>query len=130
MSNEIRYSSDHIWARVVGKKRIRLGISEYAQEKIGQIDSVTLADIGDEIERTDNFGELESSNTLFELLSPVTGTVVEVNEEVLAYPGLINSDPIGEGWLIEVEVDNLDEFKELMDSDEYEEFLDRKSEEG
>ncbi len=130
MPDEIRYSSDHIWVRPVGKKRVRLGISEYVQEKIGEIDSVTLTDVGDEIKKSDNFGEIESASTLFELLSPVTGSVVEINEEVLSYPGLLNSDPLVEGWLIEVEVENMDEFKELMDGDEYEEFIDRKSEEG
>ncbi len=130
MSDEIRYSTDHIWARPVGKKRVRLGISEYVQEKIGEIDSITLTDIGEEIRKSDNFGEIESANILFELLSPLTGSVIEVNEDVLSYPSLVNSDPLGDGWLIEVEVDNMDEFKELMEPDEYEEFLDRKTEEG
>jgi glycine cleavage system H protein len=130
MADEIRYSADHVWVRPVGKKRARLGISEYVQEKIGEIDSITLTDVGDEIKKSDNFGEIESANTLFELLSPLTGNVVEVNEEVLSYPGLVNSDPLGDGWLIEIEMEDVNEFKELMDPDEYEEFLDRKSEEG
>lgn len=130
MSNEIRYSTDHIWARPVGKNRVRLGISEYVQEKIGDIDSITLTDIGDEIRKSDNFGEIESANTLFELLSPITGSVVKVNEDALSYPALVNSDPLGDGWLIEVEVEDMDEFKELMEPEEYEEFLDRKMEEG
>lgn len=130
MAEEIRYSSDHIWARPVGKKRFRLGVSEYVQEKIGQIDTITLAEVGDEIEKSDNFGEIESANTLFELLSPLTGSIVEVNEEVLSYPNLVNTDPLGEGWLVEVEVESLDEFKEMLDPDEYEEFLMSKAEEG
>lgn len=128
MSDEIRYSADHIWVRRVDKKRVRLGISEYVQEKIGEIDSITLIDVGDEVKKSDNFGEIESANTLFELLSPLTGSVLEVNEEVLSYPGLVNSDPVGEGWLIEIEVENMDEFKELMEPDEYEEFIDQKRE--
>jgi len=130
MSDDVRYSTDHIWAKPVGKKRLRLGISDYVQEKIGTIDTITLAEVGDEIERSDNFGEIESAHTLFELLSPVTGSIVEVNEDVLTYPNLVNSDPLGEGWLVEVEVVDMREYNELMDADEYEEFLDQKGDEG
>ncbi|HEY4716307.1 MAG TPA: glycine cleavage system protein H [bacterium] len=123
MAGDLKYTKDHIWIKPVGKKKVRIGLSEYALEKIGEIDYITLPDIGDDIEKTDNFGEIESSSTVFELISPFTGNVVEVNEETIHYPGIINTDPLGNGWLIEAEMESNLDSVQLMEPDEYEEFV-------
>jgi glycine cleavage system H protein len=101
----------------------RIGLSEYAQEQLGEIVSITHAEIGKFIERGDAIGELESQKTVVELVSPITGTIKAVNENVVEDPSLINVDPYGKGWLAEVEINEPEEILQLMGSEEYESFV-------
>ena len=120
--SQLKFSEDHLWVLEMGQTA-RVGLSEYAQEQLGEIISVTPAEIGKYIERGDPIGELESQKTVVELVSPITGTIKAVNENVVEDPSLINVDPYGKGWLAEVEVDEPEEILQLMGPDEYEAFV-------
>ncbi|NTV83981.1 MAG: glycine cleavage system protein GcvH [Bacteroidales bacterium] len=90
---ELKYSKEHIWVRVEGDKAV-LGISDYAQQELGVITAIELPDVGDELEQEDSFGSIEARKTVAELYAPLSGTVLEVNEELDGYPELLNQDPM------------------------------------
>lgn len=117
----LRFSEDHVWVLDMGPT-VRIGISEYAQEQMGEILSASVCEAGRFLEPGDTFGEVESQKTVVELPSPVTGTVRAVNDGIREDPSVINVDPYGKGWLIEVELDEPEELEGLMDADEYDTF--------
>lgn len=120
--SQLRFSEDHLWIIEMGEIA-RIGLSEYAQEQLGEILSVSRAEIGRFIEMGDPIGELESQKTVVELISPIAGTIRAVNEIVLEDPSLINIDPYGKGWLVEVEINDPEEIERLMNQEEYEAFV-------
>src|SRR5215831_9517299 len=120
MADVLKFTEDHLWLRVEGN-RAQVGISEYGQAELGEIIAVELPDVGDELEKGEPFGEIESVRTVSELLSPLTGTVVAINAELDDHPAIVNEDPYHEGWLVEIEMANEAELEEMMDADEYEE---------
>lgn len=120
--SQLRFSEDHLWVIEMGETA-RIGLSEYAQEQLGEIVSVTRAEVGRFIERGDPIGELESQKTVVELVSPIGGTIKAVNEIVVEDPSLINIDPYGKGWLVEVEINDPEEIERLMNHEEYEAFV-------
>jgi glycine cleavage system H protein len=120
--SQLKFSEDHIWVLEMGETA-RLGLSEYAQEQLGEIISVTHSEKGRFIEPGDTIGELESQKTVVEILSPITGTVKAVNENVVEDPSLINVDPYGKGWLVEIEVNDPEEIERLLNHEEYETFV-------
>jgi glycine cleavage system H protein len=119
---DLRFSEDHIWVLEMGPTA-RLGISDYGQEQLGEILSAALCDVGKFLEPGDTFGEVESQKTVIELPSPVTGTVRAVNEAIRDDPSLINVDPYGKGWIVEVEIDEPEDLERLMSGDQYETFV-------
>jgi glycine cleavage system H protein len=119
--SQLKFSEDHLWVLEMGETG-RIGLSEYAQEQLGEIVSVTHAEIGKFIEPGDTIGELESQKTVVELVSPITGTIKAVNGIVVEDPSLINVDPYGKGWLVEVEINEPEEIERLMSAEEYEAF--------
>jgi glycine cleavage system H protein len=121
MAETLKFTEDHLWVRVEGN-RAHLGISEYGQAELGEIIAVELPDVGDELEKGEPFGEIESVRTVSELLSPLTGTVVAINAELDDHPAIVNEDPYHEGWLVEIEMNDESELEEMMDADEYEEY--------
>lgn len=100
--DELRYSSDHEWVRVEDG-RIRVGITDYAQDALGDVVFVQVPEVGVVAEPGESFGEVESTKSVSEIYSPVAGTVVEVNPELETNPELVNSDPYGAGWIAMVE---------------------------
>ena len=111
------YSKDYLWVELEGGKA-RIGITDYAQKQLREILVVDLPSAGDEIEKGEPFGSVESAKTISDLIAPLSGVVEEVNEKVVENPALINEDPYGEGWLIIISPTRLDEeLKELMDFD-------------
>jgi glycine cleavage system H protein len=128
MAEALKFTEDHLWVRVEGK-RVHVGISEYGQAELGEVIGVELPDVGDEMEKGEPFGELESVRTVSELVSPISGTVTAINTELEDHPTIVNEDPYHEGWLIEVELGNEEEIDVLMDADEYDEFIAGESEE-
>lgn len=117
-----RYSQDHEWIQARNEKAV-LGISDYVQEAFGEIVYVDIREAGTLIGAGEPLGEVESTKAIFELSSPVSGVILEVNSVVLQTPKLINTDPYGEGWLAIVKLSNLSELSSLMSAEEYEEFV-------
>jgi glycine cleavage system H protein len=121
MADTLKFTEDHLWVRVEGN-RAHLGVSDYGQSELAEVIAVELPDVGDELEKGEPFGEIESVRTVSELVSPLSGTVTAINTELEDHPRIVNEDPYHEGWLVEIEVADEAELDELMDSDEYEEF--------
>jgi len=116
----LKYSKEHEWVRIEGSKAY-IGISNYAQLALGDIVYVELPEVGKKIKAMDVIGVVESVKTASDIYSPVSGTVVEVNEELVDHPEKINEEPY-ESWIALVELDNPAEVDELMDEDEYAKF--------
>ncbi|WP_435197284.1 glycine cleavage system protein GcvH [Natronomonas sp. EA1] len=116
--DDLRYLESHEWARVADGTA-RIGISDFAQDELGDIVFVELPAEGDEIVREDDFGVIESIKAVSDLYAPVSGTVTAVNEAVFDAPELVNEDPFGDGWLIEVELSDEAELDELLTAEEY-----------
>src|SRR5690606_13285732 len=115
------YSNDHEWVKVEGDEAY-IGISDYAQEHLGDIVYVELPEIDDEIEKEEAFSAVESVKAASDVYMPVDGKVIEVNEELLDNPELINSDAF-ESWIIKIELTDKSQLDVLMSSEEYEEFI-------
>ena len=118
----LKFSEDHVWVLEMGPT-VRIGVSDYGQEQLGEILSVALCEVGKFLEPGDTFSELESQKTVIELPSPVTGTVRAVNEAIRDDPSVINVDPYGKGWIVEVEIEESEEVERLMSGEEYETFV-------
>lgn len=121
-SPDIWFSEDHIWI-MESKGLLRIGITDYAQEQLGEIVEVSLMDAETYFDAGDTFGELESQIAVTELISPISGSIQNINERVIDDPSIINVDPYGRGWLIEIEPSNGDELSALMDEESYENFI-------
>jgi glycine cleavage system H protein len=119
---ELKFSDEHVWVLEMGST-VRIGVSDYGQEQMGEILSVALCEVGKFLEPGDTFSELESQKTVIELPSPVTGTVRAVNEAIRDDPSVINVDPYGKGWIVEVEIDEPEELERLMSGEDYEMFV-------
>ena len=114
----LRYSSDHEWALAEGDT-VRIGITDYAQDALGDIVYVELPQVGDRIGQGEPFGEVESTKSVSELFAPVSGVVTEVNDELAGAPQRLNEDPYGDGWICTVTFDDAAEFDSLLDADGY-----------
>jgi glycine cleavage system H protein len=115
---DLRYTEEHEWARIEGD-RATVGITDYAQELLGDIVYVDLPEVGATVEGGSPFGEIESTKSVSDLYSPFTGTVTAVNEELEANPELVNADPYGRGWLVEIEVEAGEPGMSLLDAQGY-----------
>ena len=103
---DLRYTSDHEWVKDQGDGVVRVGITAFAQDALGDVVYVSLPGVGDTVSAGDSCGEVESTKSVSELYSPVTGTIVEINDAVVDSPGLLNEDPYGAAWLFTVEVES------------------------
>lgn len=118
---DLRYSEEHEWARVLSEDEavVEVGISHHAQDALGDVVFVELPAAGDRVGQFDKFGEIESVKAVSDLFSPVAGEIIEVNSNLESNPEVVNSDPYGEGWLMRVKVDGLDQLDNLMDAAAY-----------
>ncbi|MEI7554391.1 glycine cleavage system protein GcvH [Candidatus Chlorohelix sp.] len=114
----LKYSKEHEWVKVEGDVAI-VGITEFAQDELGDIVYVDAPDVGKQLSQNQTFGVIESVKTVSDLYSPLSGEVIEVNAAVVDTPELVNKDPHGEGWLIKLKASNLAELNNLMDSVAY-----------
>jgi glycine cleavage system H protein len=114
----LKYTAEHEWARVQDTV-VRIGITDYAQEALGDIVYVSLPETGSDLVAGQVFGEVESTKSVSDLYAPVSGTVVARNDQLDARPELINADPYGEGWVVEVEVSDATALDALMDASAY-----------
>jgi glycine cleavage system H protein len=116
---DLKYSADHEWVRSGNASTVRVGITEYAADQLGDIVFVSLPSVGDTVATGDSCGELESTKSVSDVFSPVSGTVSAVNEVLDGSPETVNGDPYGDGWLFEVELDGDTDLDDLMDADAY-----------
>jgi glycine cleavage system H protein len=121
--DDLRYSSDHEWARREDG-RVRVGITDYAQDALGDIVFVGLPSVGDTVEPGAAVSEVESTKSVSDIYSPLRGTVVDVNTDLSDHPDRINLDPYGEGWLFVLEPANGDDFESLLDAEAYRALVD------
>ncbi len=122
---ELKYSKEHVWLRIEGNRAV-VGITDFAQEELGDIAALELPGEGDQVEQEDSMGSIEARKTVAELYAPVTGIVLAVNEEALDTPSLVNDDPYDGGWLVELELEDRDELKGLMSADDYADYVEDK----
>ena len=120
--NELRYTKEHEWIKVEENTAV-IGITDFAQNELGDIVFVELPEVGDEVTLNQPFGSVESVKTVSELYSPISGTVVEVNEELSDSPELLNESPYGTAWMIKVELSNPSEVEALLTADAYKEVI-------
>lgn len=120
--DDLRYSADHEWVKVEGKQAV-IGITDYAQQELGDIVYLELPDVGAEVVVEEEVTEIESTKTTSPVLAPVSGTIIEVNEELKESPQLINEDPYGKGWIAILKMTNPDDLDSLMSAKEYEEHI-------
>lgn len=125
LPEDLRYAEDHEWAKP-GKDRIRIGISDYAQDQLGDIVFVELPRVGDSFERGAQFGTVESVKTVAELYMPVGGEILAVNMDLAESPELVNKDPYEKGWMVEVKPGDPGELDLLMARDSYIQMLKEK----
>jgi glycine cleavage system H protein len=118
----LKYSKEHEWVLVEGTSAT-IGITEYAQEELGDIVFVELPEVGEKIVKDDPFGAVESVKAVSDIYAPVSGEVMETNEILPDNPETINDDPYGDGWMVRVELSDIDDLKDLMDADEYAEYV-------
>jgi glycine cleavage system H protein len=119
---DLYYTSEHEWVKRTGDDKVRVGITDFAQSSLGDVVFVQLPDVGSDVTAGESFGEVESTKSVSDLYAPVTAKVVAVNGDLEASPQLVNSDPYGEGWLIELQADRErleDGLRELLDADGY-----------
>jgi glycine cleavage system H protein len=126
---ECRYTREHEWARFEDGV-VTIGVTDYAQEKLGEIVYVELPDENDEVRKDEAFGVVESTKNASDVMAPISGKVVETNGTLEENPELINNDPYEEGWLIRIQPEDVAELDELMSADEYREYLEKIDSEG
>ncbi|WP_322752496.1 MULTISPECIES: glycine cleavage system protein GcvH [unclassified Frankia] len=115
---DLKYTTEHEWIRV-NSGTVRVGITSFAQEALGDIVFVTLPAVGDRVQAGEPFGEVESTKSVSDVYAPVSGEVIARNEVLDSTPELVNSDPYGEGWLVEVAVDDAGTTDSLLDAGAY-----------
>ncbi|MGW0160936.1 glycine cleavage system protein GcvH [Mycobacterium sp. NPDC003323] len=120
--SDLQYTAEHEWVRRTGEDTVRVGITDYAQAALGDVVFVQLPDVGAAVTAGDTFGEVESTKSLSDLYAPITAKVVAVNGELEGNPELVNSDPYGAGWLVELQTETAAEpgpLPDLLDADGY-----------
>ncbi|CAM3734798.1 glycine cleavage system protein GcvH [Mycobacterium frederiksbergense] len=120
--SDLQYTAEHEWVRRTGEDTVRVGITDYAQAALGDVVFVQLPDVGAAVAAGDAFGEVESTKSLSDLYAPITAKVVAVNGELEGSPELVNSDPYGAGWLVELQTDTAapaGPLPDLLDADGY-----------
>jgi glycine cleavage system H protein len=122
---DLYYSKEHTWVRLTAGKAV-IGVTDHAQKELGAIVFADLPEDGADIEKNEILGSLESSKTVAEVVAPISGQVLKSNRDLEEDPSLINDDPYGNGWLVAMEIDDPDELEGLLNSVEYENFLEKK----
>jgi glycine cleavage system H protein len=123
----LRYSKEHEWVSME-EAIATVGITDHAQEQLGEIVFIELPAVGDKVSKDDPFGVVESVKAVSDIYAPISGTVVAVNEDLPESPEIVNEDPYGDGWLIKVKLSDSADLDDLMDSDEYAEMVESEKE--
>ena len=115
---DLKYTKDHEWVRIDGDIAT-IGITDFAQSELGDIVFVEIETLDEDLESEEVFGSVEAVKTVSDLFMPVSGKVIEVNEEIESNPELVNTDPYGEGWMIKIQIASHEELNGLLNSDDY-----------
>jgi glycine cleavage system H protein len=118
---DLHYTDKHEWVRVGNGATVRVGITQYAADALGDVVYVSLPQVGEEVALDDSCAEVESTKSVSEVYAPLSGVVVAINETLADAPEGINTDPYGDGWLFELETSNSEELDDLLDADGYSE---------
>ena len=118
----LKYSKEHEWV-ATEEAVATIGITDHAQEQLGEIVYIELPSVGEKVSKDDPFGVVESVKAVSDIYAPVSGTVVDVNEDLPESPEVVNEDPYGDGWLIKVKVSDPSDLDDLMDNEEYEDMV-------
>jgi glycine cleavage system H protein len=124
--DNLKYHREHTWLRISGKKGT-VGITDYAQDSLGDIVYVDLPEIDTDIEAHGELGEIESAKATSSIISPVTGRVLKVNDDLSDTPEIINEDPYGKGWIAVLEIEDSSEIDDLLDASEYGKYVEEES---
>jgi glycine cleavage system H protein len=116
--DDVRYTEQHEWARLEGKQ-VRVGITDFAQDALGDVVYVDIPEVGTEVKAGEPFGEVESTKSVSDIYSPVSGAVIERNAALVEAPETVNEDPYGEGWMVLIEPSDPSELDGLMDAGGY-----------
>jgi glycine cleavage system H protein len=122
----LRYTKEHEWARIEGN-RVVVGITDYAQEELGDVVFVELPQVGTAVEAMGTFGVVESVKAVSDLYAPVSGTVVQTNTDLEERPELVNASPYGDGWMIVMEISNPEELQGLLNATDYQQYIQQES---
>jgi glycine cleavage system H protein len=122
---ELRYTKEHEWARAESEARVRVGITDYAQDALGDVVYVDLPEVGTAVQGGQSFGEVESTKSVSDVFSPISGTIVERNPLVDERPELVNEQPYGDGWLVVIEPAEPGAVESLLDAAAYRAFVDQ-----
>jgi glycine cleavage system H protein len=119
--DDLKYTAEHEWARITGDNggTIRVGVTDYAQQALGDVVYISLPEVGATVAKGEPFGEIESTKSVSDLYAPLTGTVRARNDELNGRPELINTDPYGDGWIVEIELNDAAQVDELLDPAAY-----------
>lgn len=123
---ELKYHKEHTWVKVSGKNAT-VGITDYAQDALGDIVYIDLPEPDTAIEANSELAEIESTKATSSVISPVSGTVIEANEDLLESPEIINEEPYGKGWIAIIEIRDVSELDDLMDASEYEKYVEEEA---
>ena len=123
---DLKYHREHTWSNVSGNKAI-IGITDYAQKSLGDIVYIDLPEIDMDVEANSEFGEIESTKATSSLIAPLSGRIIEINEDLTESPEVINDDPYGKGWIAVLEIHDNFDLDDLMDYSEYSKFVEEES---
>ncbi|HSG27743.1 MAG TPA: glycine cleavage system protein GcvH [Candidatus Krumholzibacterium sp.] len=126
--DNVKYTKEHEWVRLEDDGSVTIGITDYAQQQLGDIVYVELPEVDLEVQQMDPIGTIEAVKTVAELFSPVSGTIVEINEAIMEDPETVNNSPMQDGWFVKIKMDDPGELEVLFDYDEYQEFLGEQAE--
>jgi glycine cleavage system H protein len=124
--DDLKYHKEHTWIRTSGKKAT-IGITNYAQDALGDIVYIDLPEVDTETESNSEIGEIESTKATSSIISPVSGRIIQVNDDLSETPEVINDDPYGKGWIAVIEIDDSSELDDLMDASEYAKYVEEEA---
>lgn len=123
---ELKFTKSHEWSNIEGNKA-KIGITDYAQSQLGDIVFIELPQVGEKIEKSSQFGTIESTKAASELYAPLSGEVIEVNEDLVNNPQWINASPLDKGWMLKINIADIQEAESLLDEASYKEFVEQES---
>ncbi|GAA4615666.1 glycine cleavage system protein GcvH [Saccharopolyspora hordei] len=121
--DEIKYTEEHEWVQRTGEDTVRVGITEYAQQQLGDVVFVQLPEVGQQVSKGESLGEVESTKSVSDIYAPVTGEVTARNEGLEDQPELVNSEPLDGGWMVEIKLADPEQLTGLLDAEAYQKLI-------